>query len=156
LLDLLTPVEAADRTNVFDVDLLASRVAAAIDWLYAWWAGHSPRRAREPATGLFGASTGAAAALQVAADRRRRVRAVVSRGGRPDLAAEYLDRVNVPALLIVGSRDETVLELNQRALQHLVNGSLSVVPGAGHLFEEPGTLDMAAQLARDWFRSRLH
>lgn len=145
LFDLLTPLEAADRINVFDVGLLADRVLAAV----AWTAGHAPTASLP--LGLCGASTGAAAAL-VAAAREPRVRAVVSRGGRPDLAEGFLERVRVPVLLVVGSLDESVLELNERALERLGGERrLAVVPGATHLFEERGTLEEAARLAAEWF-----
>jgi len=147
LLDLLTPDEAADRSRVFDVELLATRLAEATRWLQ-----------RRPGTagvriGYFGASTGAAAALWAAADPATGdVAAVVSRGGRPDLAMSRLNRVRAPTLLIVGSRDEVVLELNRRAEAELrCEHRLVIVEGASHLFEEPGTLMTAAELARDWF-----
>jgi pimeloyl-ACP methyl ester carboxylesterase len=150
LFDLLTEFEAADRGNVFDIELLADRLAAAI----AWIARHD-QTASLP-LGLFGASTGAAAAL-VAATREPRVAAIVSRGGRPDLARHLLGRVDVPTLLIVGGQDEQVLALNRVA--HAVmtcDKQLSIVPGATHLFEEPGTLDEAARLAAEWFVRHLH
>jgi putative phosphoribosyl transferase len=150
LMDLLHPVEELDRTAVFSIDLLAGRLLAATRWV----------RARENLSmldvGYFGASTGAAAALVAAAEAGPAVRAVVSRGGRPDLAGEHLRRVTAPTLLIVGSRDPTVLALNHRAQQQLRCPSrLEVVEGATHLFEEPGTLDRAALLARDWFAEHL-
>ena len=149
LVDLLTPLEAEDRGNVFDIDLLAERLLGALAWL----ASHAAT-ATLP-IGLFGASTGAAAAL-VAASRERRVAAVVSRGGRADLAGAALARVHVPVLLLVGSRDEDVLELNRRALDHLGGErQLVVVRGASHLFEEEGTLAEAARLAAEWFRRYL-
>jgi len=150
LFDLLTEFEAADRGNVFDIELLADRLAAGI----AWIARHD-QTASLP-LGLFGASTGAAAAL-VAATREPRVAAIVSRGGRPDLARHLLGRVDVPTLLIVGGQDEQVLALNRVA--HAVmtcDKQLSIVPGATHLFEEPGTLDEAARLAAEWFVRHLH
>lgn len=150
LFDLLTPVEAADRWNVFDIDLLAGRLVEAIDWI----AGR-PALAPLP-LGLFGASTGAAAALKAAAVRAGRVRAVVSRGGRPDLAGDALERVRAPTLLIVGGADTEVLALNQAALERLNRVSaLSVVPGATHLFEEEGALEQVADLAGRWFASHL-
>jgi putative phosphoribosyl transferase len=149
LFDLLTAEEAEDRRNVFDVPLLASRLAAAAEWIE-----------REPSVchlplGYFGASTGAAAALWAAAGEPA-VQAVVSRGGRPDLAAERLPDVAAPTLLVVGGLDDVVLELNRAALG-LLGGEreLRVVPGATHLFEEPGTLDVAAGHARDWFAAHL-
>jgi pimeloyl-ACP methyl ester carboxylesterase len=150
LMDLLTPAEEAiDRRTAhlrFDIRLLSERVIAAIDWLAAdGQLGSLP-------VGCYGASTGAAAALVAAAERPRKVRAVVSRGGRPDLAGEMLRRVTAPTLLIVGSRDTEVLRLNQEAEQLLAGPSrLEIVPGATHLFEEPGTLEQVAALARDWF-----
>jgi putative phosphoribosyl transferase len=150
LFDLLTPAEEAHRASVFDIDLLASRLAGATDWLRTQpWARGLP-------VGYFGASTGAAAALAAAAKRPGEVAAVVSRGGRPDLAIPVLEGVEAPTLLIVGSRDEVVLELNRRAQRYLrCESHLSVVPNATHLFEEPGTLAQAARLARDWFLAHL-
>lgn len=150
LFDLLTPAEEHDRANVFDIKLLARRLVAATYWL----AGR-PETAALP-LGYFGASTGAGAALAAAADPGVNVAAVVSRGGRPDLAGEALRKVTAPTLLIVGGHDETVLELNRRA-QAMLPGTceLSVVPGATHLFEEPGALERVAELARDWFVGRL-
>jgi putative phosphoribosyl transferase len=154
LADLLTAEEdrVDDRTAEFrfDIGLLAQRVIGLVDWLseYQPTAG--------PPIGLFGASTGAAAALVAAAMRPSRVRAVVSRGGRPDLAADHLAKVRQPTLLIVGQRDPAVLELNQAAAHILgESGHLEVVPGASHLFEEPGTLEVAARLARGWFVQHL-
>ena len=154
LLDLLTPEEerAERRTGHlrFDIGLLAGRLAAAIDDLERGpETGHLP-------LGLFGASTGAAAALVAAAERPDRVAAVVSRGGRPDLAGDALARVGAPTLLIVGGRDAPVLELNQAALEALgAPGRLEVVPGASHLFEEPGALERVAELAGEWFGDHL-
>jgi len=149
LLDLLTGAEADDRGNVFDIDLLAERLLAAL----AWTTSHAATASLP--IGLFGASTGAAAAL-VAAARERRVAAVVSRGGRPDLAGAALPHVRVPVLLVVGSLDEDVLELNRRALDHLTGERhLAIVRGAGHLFEEEGTLAEVARLAAEWFRRYL-
>jgi len=149
LFDLLTPEESAERVNVFDIDLLAERLLDALRFVSG-----RPDVATLP-LGVFGASTGAAAGL-VAAARERRVRAVVSRGGRPDLAGPCLAKVHVPALLIVGSLDEDVLELNRRALDHLGGAKqLSVIRGASHLFEEEGTLAEAARLAAEWFRRYL-
>ena len=145
LFDLLTEQEAADRVNVFDIGLLAERLTAAIRFVV-----EREQTAALP-LGLFGASTGAAAAL-VAATQEHRVQAVVSRGGRPDMAGAALARVHAPTLLIVGSHDEEVLALNRLALEHIVgNKQLVVVPGATHLFEEPGTLEEAARLAAEWF-----
>jgi putative phosphoribosyl transferase len=150
LFDLLDEVEAADRANVFDVDLLAGRVVQALDWL----ADHPGLERMR--VGLFGASTGAAAALVAATRRPWQVGALVCRGGRPDLAGEALARVTTPTLLIVGAHDPDVLRLNRRAMLALgCEKRLEVVPGASHLFEEPGTLDAAAQLAGSWFAHRL-
>jgi putative phosphoribosyl transferase len=154
LMDLLTPQEEAEdlrtRELRFDVGRLADRVVAAIDWL-----------ALEPSTrglpvGLFGASTGAGAALLAAAARPDVVAAVVSRGGRPDLAGDALDRVQAPSLFIVGGRDDYVLDLNRRAMERMQSPvRLEVVPGAGHLFEEPGALQEVAQLTGGWLVSNL-
>ena len=150
LFDLLTPQEEHDRANVFDIGLLAGRLAEVTRWLRAQW------RAAQAAVGYFGASTGAAAALWAAAEPGAGISAIVSRGGRPDLARPRLPAVTAPTLLIVGGRDEVVLDLNRRAQAELrCENDLAVVPGASHLFEEPGTLDMAAGLARDWFISHL-
>lgn len=146
LLDLLTVEEAHERANVFDIELLATRLVVATHWLR-----HDPQIAGA-AVGYFGASTGAAAALRAAADLGDDIAAVVSRGGRPDLAQGCLERVQAPTLLIVGARDGAVLELNRRAQRQLrCPTRLEVVAGATHLFEEPGTLQRAAALAQDWF-----
>ncbi|HEX7716958.1 MAG TPA: phosphoribosyltransferase, partial [Marmoricola sp.] len=146
LLDLLTPDEADDRGNVFDIALLGSRVSGVARWVLERPGLASVR------LGLFGASTGAAAALWAAADPGSRVAAVVSRGGRPDLAADRLPWVVAPTLLIVGGDDTEVLDLNRQAQSRLrCPNRLVVVPGATHLFEEPGTLDQVARLARAWF-----
>ena len=143
LFDLLLPDEAEDRHNVFDIPLLASRLEEALDWI------HGKERLASFRVGLFGASTGAAAALVAAAHRPDAVSAVVSRGGRPDLAANLLPCVKAPTLLIVG---HVVIELNQRALDLLAcEKCLEIVPGATHLFEEPGTLDAVIELASAWF-----
>ena len=145
LFDLLTPEEATDRANVFDIELLAARMVAAIGWVRS-------SETRDLRVGLFGASTGAAAALWASTEPGVDVGAVVSRGGRPDLAGPRLARVTAPTLLIVGSLDETVLELNREAQRSLrCDSDLKTVDGASHLFEESGTLDRAAALARDWF-----
>jgi putative phosphoribosyl transferase len=154
LMDLLTEQEEAvdlrTRQLRFDIGLLGRRVVTTIDWL-----------ASEPSTsdlpvGCFGASTGAAAALIAAAERPARVGAVVSRGGRPDLAGDALRRVQAPTLLIVGGNDPEVLRLNEEALAALPGEArLEIVPGAGHLFEEPGALERVAVLARDWFLRHL-
>ena len=150
LFDLLTEDEAADRRLVFDIGLLAARVGLAVDALRAR-PDCAPLR-----LGLFGASTGAAAALVAAAQRPRQVAAVVSRGGRPDLADRWLARVRAPTLLIVGGADREVLALNRQALARLGGPKrLEVVPGASHLFPEPGALDHAAALAAAWFRDHL-
>lgn len=146
LLDLLTPEEELDRANVFDIALLADRLTAVTTWL-----GSRPDTA-SCRVGYFGASTGAGAALHAAAAAGAQIAAVVSRGGRPDLAGPRLADVRAPTLLIVGSADEAVLELNLRAQAMLrCPNQLVVVEGATHLFEEPGTLAEAANLAADWF-----
>lgn len=154
LMDLLTAVEEREDARTarlrFDINLLARRLAGTIDWLVG-----------NPATshlkiGLFGASTGAAGALVAAAERPEAVGAVVSRGGRPDLALPVLERVKAPTLLIVGSLDLPVIGMNREALHHLqAEKRLEIVAGATHLFEEKGTLEQVARLARDWFRSHL-
>ena len=146
LFDLLTAEEERDRANVFDIGLLASRLGAVTRWM------HGQSGLAGARIGYFGASTGAAAALWAAAEPGGEVAAVVSRGGRPDLAMPRLAEVHAPTLLIVGALDDVVLELNREAARHLrCENQLAVVPGAGHLFEEPGTLERAAGLARDWF-----
>jgi putative phosphoribosyl transferase len=150
LFDLLSPVEEHDRANVFDIGLLGERLLAVTRWIDRQ-AGIS-----DLPVGYFGASTGAGAALWAAADPSSRVGAVVSRGGRPDLAGSRLAAVRAPTLLIVGGRDDIVLGLNRDALHRLrCESHLAVVPGATHLFEEPGTLQAAAVLARDWFLGHL-
>jgi predicted phosphoribosyltransferase/dienelactone hydrolase len=149
LFDLLTDREAADRSQVFDVDLLAKRLLAACRW-----AAREPAVAKLP-IGLFGASTGAAAALRVAAVAPELIVTVVSRGGRPDLAGAALRHVQVPVLLLVGGEDRKVLALNQRAAGLLAGRQqLAVIPGAGHLFEEPGALEQVAALSAEWFAAR--
>jgi putative phosphoribosyl transferase len=146
LFDLLTVDEESNRANVFDIELLGRRLADVTAWLRGELDG------RALPIGYFGASTGAAAALRAAAEPAADIAAVVSRGGRPDLAGERLSGVTAPTLLIVGSRDEIVLGLNREAqLQLRCPSRLEIVPGATHLFEEPGTLQAAAALARDWF-----
>lgn len=151
LLDLLTqPEEAIDLRTAeyrFDIDLLGERVVAATDWLQ-----DRDDIGRLP-LGYFGASTGAAAALRAAAARPDVVRAIVSRGGRPDLAGDVLSRVTAPTLLIVGGRDEPVIELNEQAQAQMTSAQveLRIVPGATHLFEEPGALEQVEQLAGEWF-----
>ncbi|MGV9266040.1 phosphoribosyltransferase family protein [Kitasatospora sp. NPDC003701] len=149
LFDLLTEGEEPDRRNVFDVDLLGARLTAVARLL----PGLPQARGRDLPLGLFGASTGAAAALWTAARLGEGVRAVVSRGGRPDLTdPERLAEVRAPTLLIVGGLDGRVIDLNRQARARLrCESELAVVPHAGHLFEEPGTLDRVAELARDWF-----
>jgi putative phosphoribosyl transferase len=150
LFDLLDEDEALDRHRVFDIALLAERLVQAIDWIDARADLHAPQ------LGLFGASTGAAAALVASVQRSARVGAVVSRGGRPDLAGPWLARVRAPTLLIVGGDDDAVLALNRDALRRLTcEARLEVVAGATHLFEEPGTLQAAAGLAGDWFTRHL-
>jgi len=150
LIDLLEEDEAEDRARVFDIDLLAKRLLAASEWL-----AHQPETEGLP-KGYFGASTGAAAALLAAARQPEMVAAVVSRGGRPDLAHEALAQVQAPTLLIVGGQDEVVLELNRQALEQLrCRKQLVVIPGATHLFPEPGALEEVARLAQDWFRRHL-
>ena len=146
LFDLLTEDEANDREKVFDVRLLALRLLHATDWV------ESQLETEGMPVGYFGASTGAAAAIVAATQVGQSLRAVVSRGGRPDLAMEFLPAVAVPTLLIVGSEDTIVLERNRKALERLGGvKELAVVPGASHLFEEPGTLDQAAHHAAEWF-----
>jgi dienelactone hydrolase len=156
LFDLLTPeedqIDQRARQLRFDIDRLAKRTAGALEWLalqpYAY----------ELKIGLFGSSTGAAAALIAAAELPERVNAVVSRGGRPDLAGAALPNVKAPTLLIVGGHDEAVIQLNEKALARMQPGEgkkLVIVPGASHLFEESGTLEYTARLARDWFQEHL-
>jgi pimeloyl-ACP methyl ester carboxylesterase len=154
LIDLLTPEEEArDRHTAelrFDIGLLARRLGTIIDWL-----GTEPRTAAL-GIGLFGASTGGGAALVAAAERPARVAAVVSRGGRPDLAGPALPRVAAPTLLIVGGLDGPVIEMNRSAARQLrAPATLTIVPGATHLFEEPGALDQVARLAGEWFAKYL-
>jgi putative phosphoribosyl transferase len=150
LLDLLSEDEATDRRYVFDIDLLAGRLDAATDWL----AGHDDARGRR--IGYFGASTVAAAALSAAASSESRVSAVVSRGGRPDLVIPRLAAVRAPTLLIVGSRDDVVLDLNMKAAGHLrCPHRVAAVTGATHLFEEPDALERVARLTTDWFDEHL-
>lgn len=154
LLDLLSSAEeeedAVTRDYRFDIGMLAVRLVAAIDWL------HGAPETRDLRVGLFGASTGGGAALVAAAGRPDRVGAVVSRGGRPDLAGDALPGVEAPTLLIVGERDEPVIEMNESARDRMnAEVRLEIVPGATHLFEEVGALDRVAALARDWFLDRL-
>jgi dienelactone hydrolase len=155
LLDLLShseeEVDEITRHHRFDIPMLADRVVVAIDWL----AGNDDTHALP--VGVFGASTGGGAALVAAAARASRVSAVVSRGGRPDLAADALPHVEAPTLLIVGSRDPVVIDLNEQARDRMhTEVQLEIVDGATHLFEEPGALEEVARLARDWFLSHLH
>ena len=150
LFDLLLPEEEGDRRNVFDINLLARRLTQAVLWVVDEPdVGHLP-------IGLFGASTGAAAALVAASMLGDRIGAVVSRGGRPDLAGDALAHVKSPTLLIVGGADYGVIELNQWALERLKSKkTIEIVPGATHLFEEAGALDRVIELAAGWFESRL-
>ena len=155
LLDLLTAREEAidEQTSEyrFDIDRLGPRVSAAADW------ARTRRDIGMLPIGCFGASTGAAAALIAAADRPATIAAVVSRGGRPDLAGEALARVEAPTLLIVGGSDEPVIDLNREAMRQMhAHVQLEIVPGATHLFEEPGTLDQVADLTATWFARYLH
>ena len=154
LLDLLTAQESEidERTAElrFDIGLLSRRLVGAVDWL------GTRLETRDLRIGIFGASTGAAAALNAAAERPARVAAVVSRGGRPDLAMEALPRVRAPTLLIVGGLDGAVIGMNRRAAAQLAcEHRVEIVPGATHLFEEPGKLEAVAQLARNWFLRHL-
>ena len=147
LIDLLTPEEELDRKNVFDVDLLASRLVQATQWVR-----ENERTVHLP-IGYFGASTGAAAALVAETEPNSDIAAVVSRGGRPDMAGDALERVRAPTLLIVGGLDGPVIALNERAFERIKGEKdLEIIPGAGHVFEEPGTLEIVARLARDWFK----
>ena len=150
LFDLLTPDEERDRANVFDIPLLAARLIDVVHWLDA-----DPTLHRLP-LGLFGASTGAAAALVAAAELGARIGAIVSRGGRPDLADAAIERVTAPTLLIVGGLDGVVIELNEQAYARLqAPKQLEIVPGATHLFPEPGTLEMVIAHAARWFTTHL-
>lgn len=151
LFDLLTEDEANDRDKVFDIRLLALRLLHATDWV------ESQIETAGMAIGYFGASTGAAAAIVAATQSGHVLRALVSRGGRPDLAMEFLPSVTAPTLLIVGSEDTIVLERNRKALERLAGPrELAVIQGATHLFEEPGTLEQVANLAAKWFERHLH
>lgn len=146
LVDLLSEQEEQDRGNVFDIGLLASHLIGVSKWTMK-----QPGLKNIPA-GYFGASTGAAAALEAAAELSGKISAVVSRGGRPDLAVEYLPKVSAPTLLIVGGDDEAVIPLNKTALEKLKSEKqLVIIPGATHLFEEPGALEKVANYAADWF-----
>ncbi len=146
LFDLLTEPEAENRGNVFDIGLLGERLLAATDWLL------DEPNVEGLSIGYFGASTGAAAALVAASEHPGRLKAVVSRGGRPDLAGSALPEVRVPTLLIVGGRDDVVLDLNRDAMAQMTCPThLEIIPGATHLFEEPGCLDQVVALTIDWF-----
>lgn len=149
LFDLLTEEEAVDRGNVFDISLLSRRLRLATRWVL-----DQPDLKTLP-LGYFGASTGAAAALAAAADLKDQIRAVVSRGGRPDMAIPKLLDVLAPVLLIVGGNDFGVIELNEQALRYLRKGKMTIVPGATHLFEEPGTLEEVARLAGQWYIEKI-
>lgn len=154
LLDLLSAreeeVDDVTRHHRFDIPMLAHRLVHAIDWLA------NDRDTNGLSVGLFGASTGAAAAIVAAAERPGRVSAIVSRGGRPDLAADALTAIQAPTLLIVGGNDDVVIGLNEQARERIrAEVKMEIVPGATHLFEEPGTLERVASLARDWFITHL-
>ncbi len=150
LIDLLTEEEDKIYENRFNIDLLTGRLLSAINWL------KDQESTKNLRVGLFGASTGAASALRAAAFLGKKIRAVVSRGGRPDLAMDVLDKVVSPTLFIVGGEDEVVIQLNQEAFEKLnaVKG-LEIIPGAAHLFEEPGALEEVARLAGEWFQKYL-
>jgi putative phosphoribosyl transferase len=151
LIDLLTPDEAEDRRKVFDIELLADRVLLAKAWL------EQDARTKGLGIGYFGASTGAGAALQAAARDPSSIRAIVSRGGRPDLAEPYLSSVTTPTLLIVGGDDFPVIQMNQAAFAQLTcPKKLVIIPGASHLFEEPGTLEEVVEHALIWFQQHFH
>jgi putative phosphoribosyl transferase len=150
LFDLLDEQEADDRKKVFDINLLAERLKAATTWV------QQQEQISGLSLGYFGASTGAAAALVAATAQGNEVKAVVSRGGRPDLAEDALPQVQAPTLLIVGGDDEPVVEMNRHALARLrCEKQLKIVPGATHLFSEPGALEQVAHLATAWFQSHL-
>lgn len=151
LMDLLGEDEEDDRKKVFDINLLADRLEASVRWLL----GHEGELAELP-IGLFGASTGAAAALMASVPLGRQVHAIVSRGGRPDLAGAALPQVQAPTLLVVGGNDEVVIELNREAYSRMTcEKELVIVPGATHLFPEPGALEEVAELAGKWFAQHL-
>lgn len=150
LADLLEEQEESDRTKVFDIDLLSHRLLVISRWLAR------TKETRNLKLGYFGASTGAAAALEAASTQEANVAALVSRGGRPDLVIQYLGLITAPTLLIVGGDDEPVIYLNRQAYEKLPGKKqLVIIPGASHLFEEPGTLERAGELARDWFLENL-
>jgi len=151
LLDLLTPEEDLNYEMRFNIDLLAKRLLAATEWL------NQQEETRKLKIGYFGASTGAAAAIQTASAMGDKISAVVSRGGRPDLAWPYLDLLKAPTLLIVGGDDEVVITLNEKAYKKIAAfKQLEIVPGATHLFEEPGTLETVAEMAAKWFGKYLN
>ncbi|MBI5468641.1 MAG: dienelactone hydrolase family protein [Deltaproteobacteria bacterium] len=150
LMDLLTREEDRVYERRFDIDLLSERLSGATRWLA------KDKRTRDLRIGYFGASTGAAAALQSSVEKGSRIGAIVSRGGRPDLADAYLDKVASPTLLIVGGLDDVVIELNRKAYAKIKCAKeMVIVPGATHLFEEPGTLEEVSRLAAEWFRKYL-
>lgn len=150
LADLLTPEEDEVYENRFDIDLLTDRLLSIIAWL------KSQTPTKNLNIGLFGASTGVASALRAGAILGPKIRAIVSRGGRPDLAMEELSKVSAPTLLIVGGEDDVVIKLNEEALEKLNTiKKLEIIPGATHLFEEPGTLEEVALLAKEWFKQYL-
>jgi putative phosphoribosyl transferase len=150
LIDLLTAEEEEDRRNVFDIDLLAARVLMTSAWL------RENAGTKHLPLGYFGASTGAGAALQAAAQAPFPIGGIVSRGGRPDLAERYLAKVTAPTLLLVGGEDQPVIEMNQQAYRLLrCPKKLTIIPGATHLFEEPGTLEQVAEQALKWFQQHL-
>jgi len=150
LFDLLTPEEDMDYMNRFNTDLLSKRLEYATKWVM------ENVSTKNLPVGYFGASTGAASALYAAAELKNGVKTVVSRGGRPDLAEEILDQVESPVLLIVGGNDHIVINLNKKAMKKIKSrNELKIVPGASHLFEEPGTLDEVADLSIEWFKKEL-
>jgi dienelactone hydrolase len=150
LFDLLSADEGLDRTNVFDIPLLAERLVDVVGWI------GDQRELASLRLGFFGASTGAAAALVAAAQLGAQIRAIVSRGGRPDLAGAALDKVSAPTLLIVGGRDSGVIELNESAYARLnCRKSIEIVPGATHLFPEPGAMEAVTAMAGQWFKTYL-
>lgn len=150
LFDLLTPEEDRDYARRFDIDLLTQRLTQVTKWV------QQQPQYQQLAIGYFGASTGSAAALQAAVDLALAIRAVVSRGGRPDMAEDLLPQVQAPTLLLVGGNDAQVIQLNQQAFETLTAvKQLVIVPGATHLFEEPGTLEQVARLATEWFQRYL-
>lgn len=160
LFDLLTPEEEQDVSNRilrFDIGLLAERLVQVTDWMEQLLAEAKPDMAERLPLGYFGASTGAASAIVAAADRPKEIKAVVSRGGRPDLASQVLHRVQSPTLLLVGESDELVTELNRKAYYQLPEGNkeLVIIPGASHLFEEPGKLEAVTEYAIRWFETYL-